>query len=565
MSLSFQEEMQNAFEKYYNHSNYPTTVANELEVLQKKFGKEEFHEKFVKPTQKLLHTLQDKQMPLYKKDGQTLKIIVHIALKEKQKVETGEFLFCVGQTKPGTLTLRFCKYITQLDSGVTLAEPKYDTIKMTVEEGSYNKCLTLDYLDQLRSSGKLTGTERTSVMLRLCWVKVLTDQPPEGFLKVYDAEDLFEQTIQKNPTRLPHQVSDEASFRSHHPMEMTRQRAYEEDSQKYDSGSSKPQQQSKNDPTEMESSSGNLDLPCEPESSDVPVVASKLPFNEWQSQSDAPGYLTDTDITAPAKDVNNEYVDEVNGVGPKAGISAANKNTHLPHQVSSEEQVNDEGQKSDPNKPQREWRDGPTGMGGEYVPVESNSSSDNINRQEPKPFSGVKLPCNEMQSEDGISSLKSNLSGGLTNIQYTRNVSSGPAALLQTNGGQTKSKIASTTSTVSSAREVDNSYVTEVQGVGPSGTSGIHSNVERQKTQAKEVDNSYVTEVQSVGPSGRSGIHSNVERHKMEAKEVDNTYVGESNAIGPSGTSRIHSNVETQKKTQAKEVDNSYVGESKAV
>ncbi|XP_033096603.1 uncharacterized protein LOC117100879 isoform X2 [Anneissia japonica] len=332
-TIQFQEEVQEAFGKYYDHSNYPTTVASELlQVLSTKYENNLtlFKEDFVKPTQKLLETLKQNQMHLYTKQDQKVKIIVHLALSKT--VQTGEFFFCVGHTNPGTLTVKFCKYVTQLENGINLAEPKYTTVKMTVDKNSLNECLTLDYFKDLRENGEKMGTERTSVMFRLCWVKVLDQNVVGGFLKIYDAKKILSHRKQKlvksisspvpiqqvniQPFHKPQQVSDDASFINHQHMEelnsaskITRQQAYED-----------------SDPTGMggggyvTSTSDNLNSPPDLKIVSDTAVASKPPVNEWKTHNDNNEYgqqgIESGGTGLAPSNTSAKDVREFEGIGP---------------------------------------------------------------------------------------------------------------------------------------------------------------------------------------------------------------------------------------------------------
>ncbi|XP_033097025.1 uncharacterized protein LOC117101221 [Anneissia japonica] len=494
-TIQFQEVVQKAFGKYYDHSNYPTTVASELlQVLSTKYENNLtlFKEEFVKPTQKLLETLKQNKMHLYTKQDQKVKIIVHLALSVE--VQTGEFFFSVGHTNPGTLTVKFCKYVTQLDDGINLAEPKYTTVKMTVDKNSLNECLTLDYFKDLRENGEKMGTERTSVMFRLCWVKVLDQNVVGGFLKIYDAKKILSHRKQKKlvksisspvpiqqaniqPFHKPQQVSDDASLISHHPMEeglhppskITRQQAYDSSDPVV---SKEPEMEWQEDPTGMggggyvPSTSDNLNLPTDLQIASNKPVASKPPVNEWKSQN----------------------IDSRSG--DSFGCSSLS----------------------------------PTASGNIHVSTVFVSS-------------GPEALCL-------IDSLK--ISAHNDNNEYGRQgIESGGTGLAPSN---------------TSAKDVSNGYVREFEGIGPTGTPGVHLMAEGNNPQP--ANNVSSDKPASSKPSGASLSDGGTK--EKPANDVDDGYVERIKGMDPSSTSSSMAQAAEKNGGLAKEVNDGYVSEDKA-
>eukprot|EP00058_Branchiostoma_floridae_P021712 XP_002607202.1 hypothetical protein BRAFLDRAFT_68001 [Branchiostoma floridae] len=139
-------------------TKYRTTEEGLRQVLQTKYNGniEDFRQRFVQPTLQLLTTLQNLGFPVSTPKYQ----LVHLVSPEITS-EAGDMFFQVGQSKPGTLSLKFTKY-DNVRNVIRLQNSH-------VPEKDYRTAFTDQYLQDLRTLASNTGNIG-DVLMRTCIV-----------------------------------------------------------------------------------------------------------------------------------------------------------------------------------------------------------------------------------------------------------------------------------------------------------------------------------------------------------------------------------------------------------
>ncbi|XP_072037497.1 uncharacterized protein [Amphiura filiformis] len=128
----------------------------------------QFENKFIKPVAKLLETLRASRLHITFEDttnGQ-IYVLLHLTEPKTHKMTPGEVALWVGKRDPGTLSMKYTKYVTERD-GTPLPEPYYEETRMKIQEKDIPRCLTKAYFSELRQGLKDKGAERYSIAMRL--------------------------------------------------------------------------------------------------------------------------------------------------------------------------------------------------------------------------------------------------------------------------------------------------------------------------------------------------------------------------------------------------------------
>lgn len=147
-----QHSLANVYEDRYPCSN---RVRQGLEgILNQRYSgsQHEFTNKFITPTILLLKRLKEKGFPLMKEG----KVIVHL-LSPSTRLESGEMLYQVGHTTPGTLALKFTKY----QGTSVVLQPS------TIEEKELHLAFTQQYIEKMRNEATGVGDQLMRVLLVL--------------------------------------------------------------------------------------------------------------------------------------------------------------------------------------------------------------------------------------------------------------------------------------------------------------------------------------------------------------------------------------------------------------
>ncbi|XP_035696305.1 uncharacterized protein LOC118429779 [Branchiostoma floridae] len=128
------------------------------QILQTKYNDniEEFRQRFVEPTLQLLTTLRNQGIPVSTPKYQLLHMV-----SPDITYEAGDMFFQVGQSKPGTLSLKFTKY-DNVRNVIRLQN-------LHVSEKDYRTAFTDQYLQDLRTLASNTGNIG-DVLMRTCIV-----------------------------------------------------------------------------------------------------------------------------------------------------------------------------------------------------------------------------------------------------------------------------------------------------------------------------------------------------------------------------------------------------------
>ncbi|XP_019634962.1 PREDICTED: uncharacterized protein LOC109477941 [Branchiostoma belcheri] len=148
--------IQACFGKY--SAKYRGTEEGLRQVLQTKYNGnvDDFRERFVEPTLQLLTTLRNQGFPLCTSKYR----LVHLVSPDVP-FEAGDMFFQVGQSKPGTLSLKFTKY-DNVRNVIRLQNSH-------VPERDYRAAFTDQYFRDLRTLASQTGNIG-DVLMRTCIV-----------------------------------------------------------------------------------------------------------------------------------------------------------------------------------------------------------------------------------------------------------------------------------------------------------------------------------------------------------------------------------------------------------
>ncbi|XP_035695712.1 uncharacterized protein LOC118429339 [Branchiostoma floridae] len=141
-----------------NSAKYRKTEKGLRQILQTEYNDniENFRQRFVQPTLQLLTTLQNQGIPVSTPKYQ----LVHLVSPDIT-YEAGDMFFQVGQSKPGTLSLKFTKY-DNVRNVIRLQNSH-------VPEKDYRTAFTDQYLQDLRTLASNTGNIG-DVLMRTCIV-----------------------------------------------------------------------------------------------------------------------------------------------------------------------------------------------------------------------------------------------------------------------------------------------------------------------------------------------------------------------------------------------------------
>ncbi|KAI8512176.1 hypothetical protein Bbelb_088150 [Branchiostoma belcheri] len=156
MADMFKGLIQTCFGEY--SAKYRRTEEGLRRVLQTKYSDnvDEFRQRFVEPTLQLLTTLRNQGFPLSTSKYR----LVHLVSPDVP-CEAGDMFFQVGQSNPGTLSLKFTKY----DNVLNVIRLK----NSHVPESDYRAAFTDQYFRDLRTRASQSGNIG-DVLMRTCIV-----------------------------------------------------------------------------------------------------------------------------------------------------------------------------------------------------------------------------------------------------------------------------------------------------------------------------------------------------------------------------------------------------------